>query len=43
MRLSHSASISLANYDEVEGVALLTLDDTIDEHIDVLKMDCQVG
>jgi FkbM family methyltransferase len=42
VRLAHSASVSLANYDEVEGIPLVTLDDIVHEHIDVLKMDCQV-
>ena len=40
--MAHSASVSLANYDEVEGIPLVTLDDIVHEHIDVLKMDCQV-
>ena len=42
MRLRHSASVSLANYDPVAGIPLVTLDDVVHEHIDVLKMDCQV-
>ena len=40
-RLRHAGTVSVPTYVKVDNVSLVTLDDLVHDHIDVLKMDCQ--